>query len=472
MTPPEPDAFNWPKAEVRTRTVWRGLWLLPVLALVFALVLVYQSTTRQGIPLIITFQHGYGLKIGDTLRYRGIDVGLVQQVTLTPDLEQIQVTVQLKREAAALARTGSHFWIVHPQLDLSGITGLDTVLGAKYIAVLPGQGEAQRQFVGLDNAPLLEDMPAGGLEIVLQSLHKGSLQVGARINFRGLPVGRIISVELASDASAVDARVYIQPEYVRLLSPATQFWQEDGFEFEGGFTSGFSLHLKSLQSILSGQIQFATPQHSPTPLASGHRFVLYPKPQPEWLTWKPAIPISPQQHRQSQPKPVPAILRWQQQEWLMTRQKQRLGWLIPVKGGLLATATFLQLPAEAEQVQFQWGDQVLAPQEWQTLTPELRFVTYAHSYPAWELPTSPYSVTVDTQVIAEPTAAPKFISAARYSQQGATWLIDGSIGFTADWQGAAVVDMAGQLVGLLQVNPESPAHLNVLPVPLLDSAKK
>lgn len=466
-----PNPLPWPQAQTRSKpSLFRYLlWFIPVTALITALVLTYQSTRRQGIPLQITFQNGHGLKAGDSLRYRGIEVGIVDRVALTPDLEHIQVSLQLNPEAAALAKAGSHFWIVHPQLDFSGAAGLETVLGSKYIAVLPGQGEPQQQFTGLDNAPLLEDMPAGGLEIVLQSLHKGSLQVGAQINFRGLPVGRIIAVTLASDASAVDARVYIEPAYVRLLNPATQFWQEDGLELQGGLTSGFTIRLKSLQSLLTGQIQFATPQHSTTPLAPGHRFVLYDHPQPEWLTWKPTLPVNTQQAALVQPKPIAARLRWQQQEWWLNRQKQRTGWIIPVKNGWVASAALLEIPAESSHVELQLGDQILPnPLDWQVLTPEIRYRATTQTAPAWELPPQTPDITMDTQIVADPAIAPKFISAARYSVQSANqWLIDRNISLPDDWQGAAVVNMAGQLIGLLQLDKKSPAQVILLPIPLV-----
>src|SRR5436309_3486260 len=82
------------------------------------------------------------------------------------------------KTARAVAVQESRFWIVRPQAALTGFSGLDTVVGAKYVAILPGGGAPERRFVGLEEPPVLELEPPepGGLRIVLESGRLGGLR--------------------------------------------------------------------------------------------------------------------------------------------------------------------------------------------------------------------------------------------------------------------------------------------------------
>ena len=172
-----------PEAALRRR---RGLplWLVPLAGALLAGALVYQSLDQRGIPVSVEFAEGHGLKPGDSLRYRGIVVGKVESVVLAEGLGGIDVQVRLMPEATDLARAGSRFWIVRPQLDLSGATGLDTLLGANYLAVLPGRGEPQHRFLGPAAAQVGDDQrdihaPARGASAPSTFCHTLSTSISA-----------------------------------------------------------------------------------------------------------------------------------------------------------------------------------------------------------------------------------------------------------------------------------------------------
>ncbi len=78
-----------PSAEPRLRRRWSYLWLLPIACAVIAGWLLFSALVQRGIPISIQFQQGYGLKPGDALRYRGINVGSVEDVLLAADLHSI-----------------------------------------------------------------------------------------------------------------------------------------------------------------------------------------------------------------------------------------------------------------------------------------------------------------------------------------------------------------------------------------------
>ena len=119
---------------VRLRT---RLWWLTALCLLLALGLVITSFRRQGVEISIGFKEGHGLKAGDALRYRGIDIGRVSRIALSPDLAGVQVNIVVQPGSELVAVEGSQFWVQRARLSLSQVSGIETVLGAKYVGVLP-----------------------------------------------------------------------------------------------------------------------------------------------------------------------------------------------------------------------------------------------------------------------------------------------------------------------------------------------
>lgn len=203
----------------------RMWWLTGCCGLV-ALLLVIASWRAQGTPITVTFESGYGLKPGDTLRYRGIDVGSVTRAELSSDLSAVQVTILLSEGHENLAVEGSQFWIERARVRLGEVRGLETVLGANYVSVIPGdpQAPAQRRFVGLET-PL--GMSSGGSTTVQLEFPAGEgLEVGDRARYRGIAVGEVTQIELATSLDRVMIEVRLVGASQSLARAGTQFWIE------------------------------------------------------------------------------------------------------------------------------------------------------------------------------------------------------------------------------------------------------
>jgi paraquat-inducible protein B len=71
------------------------MWWVTGLCMLLALWLTWQSRSPRGKEIIIQFPEGHGLKPGDLVRFRGIEVGLVTAVTLRENLSGINVAVSL-----------------------------------------------------------------------------------------------------------------------------------------------------------------------------------------------------------------------------------------------------------------------------------------------------------------------------------------------------------------------------------------
>ena len=448
---PVPDAVLTP---VRRRSF---SWVLPALAAVAALYLGLTAWGGRGPRLVVHASNGHGIRAGDPLLYRGIAVGDVSEVELAQDLTGVLLAVRLDAAAEALARAGSRFWIARPQVGLAHVGGLETLLGARHLAVLPGPAEAdpQREFVALEEPPVLTAYEEGSLEIVLAAARTFGLAPGAPITFRQIEVGRILAIGLSGDATAVEIRAAIRARYVPLVREDTRFWETGGFELSLGLPTGIDVQLDSLRGLLVGGVALATPTRPGRPVRTGHRFALHADPEEEWLAWEPALPLGSVLLPPGTPLPqlVRARLDWE--EGLFNRKRARAGWLLPTKAGLIGPANVLVAGEDAEDAALELRGErmpiVGAPDASDgSLALRAIFPAGATAWPAERV----RSLTEPEEllVVADPAFAPIALAAVRLLREESAWRVDPAIAFDETWHGAAVLSRTdGLLVGLLLV---------------------
>lgn len=253
------------------------IWLLPVLALVIALGVAWQSYAERGPLIEVSFGNAEGVAAGETeLRYRDVAVGVVEKVGFNAGLSQVQVFIRLDKDVADYVDAEAEFWIVRPQVTARGVTGLGTVLSGVYIEGLwdsdPEGG--QERFEGLDRAPLNRE-GREGLRIRLRAANDGGLTSDVPIEFRGIEVGHLGQAEVSEDGSTVEADAIIFAPHDRLISSATRFWDISGFNFSLG-PNGASLDFSSVASLLSGGVTFNTVVSGGETVTAGTVFTVYP----------------------------------------------------------------------------------------------------------------------------------------------------------------------------------------------------
>ncbi|MHC4219491.1 MAG: MlaD family protein [Planctomycetota bacterium] len=449
-----PDAV--PTATIKPRRRMSAAWIVTVVAVLAAAWLAVGAWRGRGIPVKILLDQGYGLKVGDEVRYRGIPVGEVRAIELDEAGGGILVTAALGPPAERLARGGSRFWVVRPQLGFSRITGLDTLVGPRYLAVLPGEGRRRRHFVGLTMPPVVERQEPGDLEIILTASEMGGLRRGAPVTFRQLTVGTVLSVGLTSDGGAVEARLHVDKAYAQLIRQGTRFWDVGGVEATMGLT-GMTLELESLEALLAGGVALATPADGGEVVRTGHRFALEAEPPGDWVTWEPLVVIGSDLLPPGAQLPAPLRARsgWTRGKWI-SRQRSHQGWVLQMEEGVLGPTDLLRPEDEADR-------------ETAVLEVAGRVLPLAVS-PAWEAggmallevrvsevswppdrrrtPDAPE----DCLAVADPTDTPLPLAASRLEVAEGGWLVDPAVSIDESWHGAAVVARAdGYLLGLLLV---------------------
>jgi paraquat-inducible protein B len=283
-----------PKAKViKSGRYFSVVWTVPLVAAILAAYLVYGHLQQSGPKITISFKDGSGLRTGQTpIKYRGVQIGEVIAVELSPDHQVVLVKARLQRSAASIAREGSAFWIVRPEVGIGNITGLGTVITGPELDVLPGSGKAQSEFVGLENAPVA--LQEKGLKIVLLTGRLGSIRPGSPVYYRGLEVGTVQQCDLSPDAATVAVQALIKQRYAKLVRKGSKFWNVSGADVSLSLFSGLEVNMESLRSLAAGGVAFATPDDpKDQPARAGATFQLHDKPAKEWLEWAPKIPPGP-----------------------------------------------------------------------------------------------------------------------------------------------------------------------------------
>jgi paraquat-inducible protein B len=240
------------------------VWFIPIIAALLGAWVAVQQITSKGPTITITFKSAEGLEAGKTkVRYKDVDIGTVQNISIARDRTHVIVSAEMSKEAKGLIVDDTRFWVVRPRVTLNSVTGLGTLLSGAFIGVDAGKSEESRtDFAGLDTPPpVTSDSP--GRRFVLRAEDVGSLYVGAPVYYRRVQVGSVTSYTLDEDGKGVTVEVFVNEPNDRFVTTNTRFWQASGIDvsLEG---SGFKLNTESLISVFVGGIAFQAPQESPS----------------------------------------------------------------------------------------------------------------------------------------------------------------------------------------------------------------
>lgn len=246
------------EAQIKHKRRISPFWLLPFIALLIAGWLVYNNWQERGTEVTIDFQSAAGIVAGRTpVRYQGVEVGMVQSISLDDDLRNIKVTASIKNDMEDSLREGTQFWLVTPKASLAGVSGLDALVGGNYIGMMPGEGKPQSHFTALDTQPKFR-LNTGELMVHLHAPDLGSLNNGSLVYYRKIPVGKVYDYNIAPDNNGVVIDVLIDRRFAKLVKNNTRFWNVSGFK--GDFSlNGASVQMESLAALVNGAIAFDSP---------------------------------------------------------------------------------------------------------------------------------------------------------------------------------------------------------------------
>jgi paraquat-inducible protein B len=239
-----------------------AIWFLPLLAALIAGWLVYKNYDDKGILIEVIFDSASGLEANKTkVFYRGLPTGVVKELRIDEDLRRIKALIEMVPQTEKTLTDNAKFWLVKPQVTLSGVRGLETLLSGSYISYQPGpEGEPKRVFEALNQPPPpIKD--SDGLYITLTADSARSVYQGAKVYFRDIEVGEVLSHALSADGKKVMIETYIEPRFTYLIKENTRFWNASGIKVKADL-SKIDIQIGSLASIIAGGVHFSTPDES------------------------------------------------------------------------------------------------------------------------------------------------------------------------------------------------------------------
>ena len=273
----------------RIKASW-AIGLFPVFALAICGFLFYDYYQKRGPQIRIEFDDASSLTPQKTkVRFRGVTVGSVENITLAEDNRSVIAHITLLRESNHLAVAGSRFWVVEPKVGFQGVSGLETIFEGTYIAVQPGppDGEPKTEFkgsVGAGASDPLEDTSS----YILETRDLGSVNPGDAVTFRGLQIGSITKTTLSKTAQTILIQINIENRYVKLIRTNTVFWRKVAVQAKLGLFNS-EIKVNSLDSVLRGGVELFTPDKPGEIAKAAAKFTLLPGPPKDYEKWNPEL---------------------------------------------------------------------------------------------------------------------------------------------------------------------------------------
>jgi paraquat-inducible protein B len=248
------------EAVVTRRRLPSLVWLVPFVAALAGIFVAWRTLSERGPEITIRFRTATGLESGKTkVKYRDVEVGLLEDVVLEPDLSGVLCHVRMVKGADSYLKDGTRFWVERPRVEGAQVSGLGTLLSGAQIALDPVQeGKSERHFTGLEEPPIVKsDQP--GHQYTLHSYRAGASSVGTGVYFHKIRVGEVVSTQLDPSGDFVTTKVFVDAPYDARVRTDTRFWNASGIDVSVG-ANGVEVETESLLSILAGGIAFDTPE--------------------------------------------------------------------------------------------------------------------------------------------------------------------------------------------------------------------
>ncbi|OCG13349.1 hypothetical protein A9G24_07990 [Gilliamella sp. App6-5] len=241
-----------------------AIWIIPIVTAIVGLWIIYAHFADRGTSFTLLAKDASGIIAGKTvIKNRSVDVGIVDEVTLSDDYKQVVIKGRIYNDMDPLLKNDSIFWVVKPEIGRDGVTGLGTILSGVYIELAAGNDTHSFQhkpFV-LSDAPPLSDPSIKGIRLNLESEQNGVIPRGASIMFHGYRVGNVETSEFDVESRKMKYQIFITKPYDVLVTQNVRFWKEGGINLTLS-SRGASLDVPSLDVLMSGGISFDLPEGS------------------------------------------------------------------------------------------------------------------------------------------------------------------------------------------------------------------
>ncbi|GEM_PF-41036 len=236
------------------------------------------QSAEMGHEVELTLEWNSGIDHNAAILYQGLTIGVIESFSkIDPVSRKITATAKVNPRVVPYLTDQSQFYIVSPQINLTGLSNAKTLLTGSYISIRPSlAGNASNKFNVFSSKPPYK-YTEPGLHLMLTSSDLSSLQVGSNVYYKQLVVGNIQAIETtAPDRHLI--HIHVQPKFSHYVNNSSRFYNNSGIKISASLL-GVDIQAQSLQSILTGGIAFisqdSTQDSQKKLVQNGDSFLLY-----------------------------------------------------------------------------------------------------------------------------------------------------------------------------------------------------
>ncbi|PKG85099.1 PqiB family protein [Colwellia sp. 75C3] len=236
------------------------------------------QAAEMGHEVELTLEWNSGIDHNAAILYQGLTIGVIESFSkIDPVSRKITATAKVNPRVVPYLTDQSQFYIVSPQINLSGLSNAKTLLTGSYISIRPSlAGNASNKFNVFSSKPPYK-YTEPGLHLMLTSSDRSSLQVGSNVYYKQQVVGNIQAIETTAPERHL-IHIHVQPKFSHYVNNSSRFYNNSGVKISASLL-GVDIQAQSLQSILTGGIAFisqdSTQESQKKLIQNGDSFLLY-----------------------------------------------------------------------------------------------------------------------------------------------------------------------------------------------------
>ncbi len=236
-----------------------SIWIVPFIALIIAGWLGYKHFAERGPEIKIIFPQNESLVAGQSVvKFRNIPAGKVIKIYADEESDGVVVVVRMNnKQSKPYLTEHAKFWIIKPEVGLSGISGLDTLISGTYINVYSKAGgkNFKENFIGLTQP--YRDSKEGEYFHLVSSTGENT-SVGTPIYYKNIKVGQVEHLYLGLDNKNIHIIVFIDKQYSSYVHDDSKFWTKSTMNVN--FAKGnIDVSIAPINHLLQGGIVFSSP---------------------------------------------------------------------------------------------------------------------------------------------------------------------------------------------------------------------
>ena len=263
-------------ANVTNKPKISAIWIIPLIALLVGIWMLYQYQANVGPTIYIKMPHAEGIIAGKTeIKVRSVKIGQIDAIRLSDSQDSVIARAQIDRNYNELLTDDAKIWVVKPRIDETGISGMSTLLSGVYLEFSPGESKKLKERFVLQDEPALIGKDVKGGRFQLLSYNAEVLEVSTGIFFKNYKIGQIETATFDWKNQAMKYGIFINEPYQNLITLNSIFWVNAGIEIDLS-ADGINISTGSLSKLLKGGISVGLPdQQAPGDIAqNGHNFSL------------------------------------------------------------------------------------------------------------------------------------------------------------------------------------------------------